>query len=97
MFTIARYIVRNKIGVVLVLGMAAVFLAPVGEEAEEVSNSPWARSRSAEQSGTQEGGFVDDMMAEASDLIESSGLDPRDETTARLESAAAGFGSAKTK
>lgn len=101
MFSFARVIVRNKVGAIAVIGLGAFFLIPSADEEVEKSSSPWAQQpKQAQVAKKDEGGFLDDIVAEADSMIAESGMDPREkasEAVGRFDNTATAFGGANRK
>lgn len=102
MFTIARYVVRNKVGAVAVVALGVFFLSNSGQEEEQQPSSPWSKQAEVTTvaAAEDEGGFISDIMAEADTLVADSGLDPREkagDAVGRLDGAASAFGDANKK
>lgn len=94
MFSFARTIVRNKIAAIAVVGIGAFFLMP-SEEEEPVSTNPWsAPAETTTIAQADEGGFVDGLVSEASDLMEENGIDTSQINTDSLDNAASAFSGA---
>jgi len=94
MFTLARFVVRNKLLALAVVGGGIFFMMPSGQEEEKPAN-PWSvQPDKPTLAQAEEGGFVDELVTEAGDFLDENGINPAamaDESVGRLDSAASAY------
>ena len=95
MFSLARMIVRNKVGAAAVLAIGVFILTP-GEQEPEGPSNPWAKRETPAVTVAQqdEGGFIDDIMTEATEFLDETGMNPvekADETVKAFDDTASAY------
>jgi len=85
MFSLARIIVRNKIAFIALAGVG-IFIAMPSESEEEAPTSPWAiQSQQTQVAKAEEGGFVSDMMDEASAFLDENDINVIDKADGAVD------------
>ena len=85
MFSLARVIVRNKIAFIALIGIG-IFAAMPSESEDEGPSSPWAiQSQPKQVAQVDEGGFVSNMMDDASEFLEENGMNVIDKADSAVD------------
>ena len=101
MFGIATWLVRNKLVLAGGIALIAYGVNSTREAEAERPTSPWAiQPEGAATTASSETGVVEDLMAEAGDLVstvteEATGAS--DETVGRFDNAASSFSAANSR
>lgn len=96
MFTLARYVVRHKVGAVAIIALGVFFLMPSGDEEPVQSSNPWAANQAPapQFASVEEDGFLDDIVNEAVGYLDEAGMNPMADADAavnRLDDTAAAY------
>ena len=85
MFSLARIIVRNKIAFIALIGVG-IFITMPSESEEEAPSGPWAiQSQQKQVAQADKGGFVSEMMDEASEFLDENDINVIDKADGAVD------------